>query len=593
MRRTTLGPISNVSNINDSDRLNNIHKSNTGPTRIATASRSSYIPPSRRSSTSLAPPRAPREVLSTHSTRRSSAFGSRTTKSDPRPISDKKYQTFCIRQVIHYLSSRKYDDILSPKMLQRPMKKDFINIMNFLIRILDPSFKLLEKFEDQVIMIYRYIRYPFAVSKTGLVACGSPHAWPPLLASLAWFVELLLYDEAVVASPCTVLENDGGPKLFFQYLELSYKSFLSGDDDQYLALEGSFSDKIIKNQNEIEATIEVMEKENLELEMEIQRAEMEKSTLPQLNSKKKDFESDLEKFKTLITALEAHQKNLTAKLRARQQESVGKDSDLVKCSTKIQRLQHQIDTQELSIHDVEYMSTEHARLTSQVSAANTRKESVLENKRNITHAITQVLSELEMALVDYSTIAHRLKLLPLGAKHALDQNFEVRLDTAASNASNTAILTADLKTHIRPALSALKKNRTIRMNAALDVSQEIQVHCDRICDAGKVEIELKERVELQVLKMDDLIGVEKLKLENISSIKGNELENIELNIQKEKAKEVQAGLQQSLETLAHVQKSRMEQKETQSYQLQEALQYMTTALMQVAEHKEKCVSQLV
>ena len=39
--------------------------------------------------------------------------------------------------------------------------------------------------------------------------------------------------------------------------------------------------------------------------------------------------------------------------------------------------------------------------------------------------------------------------------------------------------------------------------------------------------------------------------------------------------------------------SRMEQKETQSYQLQEALQYMTTALMQVAEHKEKCVSQLV
>ena len=99
------------------------------------------------------------------------------------------------------------------------------------------------------------------------------------------------------------MENDGGPKLFFQYLELSYKSFLSGDDDQYLALEGSFSDKIIKNQNEIEATIEVMEKENLELEMEIQRAEMEKSTLPQLNSKKKDFESDLEKFKTLITAL--------------------------------------------------------------------------------------------------------------------------------------------------------------------------------------------------------------------------------------------------------------------------------------------------
>ena len=34
-------------------------------------------------------------------------------------------------------------------------------------------------------------RYPFSISKTALVAVGSPHTWPSLLASLIWLVDLL------------------------------------------------------------------------------------------------------------------------------------------------------------------------------------------------------------------------------------------------------------------------------------------------------------------------------------------------------------------------------------------------------------------
>jgi SMC interacting uncharacterized protein involved in chromosome segregation len=34
-------------------------------------------------------------------------------------------------------------------------------------------------------------RYPFPLSKTALVAVGSPHHWPPCLAALTWLIELI------------------------------------------------------------------------------------------------------------------------------------------------------------------------------------------------------------------------------------------------------------------------------------------------------------------------------------------------------------------------------------------------------------------
>ena len=40
-------------------------------------------------------------------------------------------------------------------------------------------------------MAFRCLGYPFPVSKTGLVAVGSPHTWPALIAAIDWLVDLL------------------------------------------------------------------------------------------------------------------------------------------------------------------------------------------------------------------------------------------------------------------------------------------------------------------------------------------------------------------------------------------------------------------
>lgn len=65
----------------------------------------------------------------------------------------------------------------------------------------DRSCRNFGKIEDDVPAFFKKIKYPFQISKTALVAVGSPHTWPTLLGALVWLAELLAYRERVVSYP--------------------------------------------------------------------------------------------------------------------------------------------------------------------------------------------------------------------------------------------------------------------------------------------------------------------------------------------------------------------------------------------------------
>jgi kinetochore protein NDC80 len=125
--------------------------------------------------------------------RRSSVFGgSRNGRViDPRPISDRSFMAQCSRALIQYLSEHNYNHPINTHLLFKPMKKDFVNIMQFLFHQLDPNWELSPKIEEDVMGCFRTLKYPFPISKTALSAVGSPHSWPPLLAAIFWLIELL------------------------------------------------------------------------------------------------------------------------------------------------------------------------------------------------------------------------------------------------------------------------------------------------------------------------------------------------------------------------------------------------------------------
>ena len=114
-------------------------------------------------------------------------------QKESRPIRDRTFQANCQKEVSDYLTEQRFPQAITPKLLTSPTQKDFQVIFRFLVtELIDPGMVWGKKFDDDCIQVVRDLRYPAyeTVGKTALVAPGTPFNWPPLLAMLAWLVEL-------------------------------------------------------------------------------------------------------------------------------------------------------------------------------------------------------------------------------------------------------------------------------------------------------------------------------------------------------------------------------------------------------------------
>ena len=151
--------------------------------------------------------------------------------------------------------------------LMAPSTKDFEQMVTFLLRCVDPMFHspnaVSMKFEDEVVLHFRALGYPFSLSKTSIVAAGSPHAWPGNMAALGWLVDHLsliephvppenpiLFSETV---NCDVSYNSQeelavvSERLFFDCLLESYGAFLQGDGEQVQILTQALSERFMRD----------------------------------------------------------------------------------------------------------------------------------------------------------------------------------------------------------------------------------------------------------------------------------------------------------------------------------------------------------
>jgi kinetochore protein NDC80 len=192
-------------------------------------------------------------------------------KTDPRPITDKAFQQECIKKLLDFLMTKGYEHPISHRSLARPSGKDFNNIVTFMLRLVDPNFQDGSmKMEDEVAMNFKALGYPFPVSKTALVAAGSPHTWPTLLAGLAWLMERIQGLENSVVD----VDDDPGhfdsleelesktDKAFFKYLSKAYTAFLRGDEQLTEQLENALADRFERDDGIIEQEIEQMTDKN-------------------------------------------------------------------------------------------------------------------------------------------------------------------------------------------------------------------------------------------------------------------------------------------------------------------------------------------
>src|SRR5690606_23100698 len=120
-------------------------------------------------------------------------------------IGSKEYTRDCIEKLVKFLASRRYPAVVTKKALKSPTAKEFREILEFLVRQVDPGFSFeMEKpasagsltkqqlqqlqqqqqqqFEVEVPALFRRFGYPFSLGQRSLSTI-SPLVWPTLLAA--------------------------------------------------------------------------------------------------------------------------------------------------------------------------------------------------------------------------------------------------------------------------------------------------------------------------------------------------------------------------------------------------------------------------
>jgi len=249
---------------------------------------------------------------------------------DPRPIRDKNYQHICANNIINYLQLSAFPGAVTAKTLAQPTAKDFQTIFKYLYNRMDPTYQFGaggRKFEDEVVSTLKSLRYPFAdqISKSQLMAVGSMHSWPGMLAMLNWLVEMVMCQEKLgtgefdqdihLLKAATDSQSAGAEipnhaeQLFFAYLSRAYGVFLAGEDD-FTEMEKELADNFDRKNEHTLKEIEKLEAENEDLLAQVKTLRLDNSPLSILEREGSVLNSDKEKFNQYIDYLKTKKAKL-------------------------------------------------------------------------------------------------------------------------------------------------------------------------------------------------------------------------------------------------------------------------------------------
>lgn len=441
-----------------------------------------------------------------------------------------------IRILIDYLTHHEFDHAISPKILTRPAVKDFHNIVMFLFRQIDPNYTSTGKFEDEVVTMFKHLGYPYQISKANLAAVGSPHAWPSLLASIMWLIELLSYDENVLAGE---LAEDEDPdsiegdislseKAFQSYLGTAYGLFMTGEDDRFAECEEGFIgayeavNTLIKDQT---AELDVRSKC---LSDEIISVEKRREYLPELQAKEKDYVKDLGKFQQLVEQLENHKEQLDTKVALKEQELQKLLSSIKSVSHEIDALRERVDSQELSPEDVKRMMAERDQLQQAQGQASENRQVLQRRVWESEMALRDRVQALEDSSRAYNGVAEDLKLVPSTARNARGRNLALEVDVRARK--RDGLLRTDVRKDILPALQEL---RSEYMERTMSLRKDCITEKDAVEDSNIASNELQESrqmFESKLRRAEDAYKRERVVLDQASEMHSKEMEAMDMRL---------------------------------------------------------------
>lgn len=496
----------------------------------------------------------PRESIN----RRSSSFGGKNmaggayfSGKDPRPIREKAYQLEVIKNLINFLAKSGYPHPISQKILTAPSAKDFQNIFKFLYAQLDPGYDFGKKFEEEVPVLMKGLRYPFAgeLSKSQLYAVGSIHAWPGLLAMLGWMVDLITccdllqaHGEAQVDPSLSMsiseLDNGSGTdisgasqseKLFFDYLCRSYKLFLAGNDnfDPLISELGAAFER--RNQGTFHE-VEQLTMAITELESEYQTLTNEEPPLARAQREYAIYKADIEKFQKFISHLEVKRTKFEEAIIHTRQEIDANELELQETEILRASLQAQVDAQDICPEDIDRMNADKEVLVRTLDTLNQAKEEANKVFWERELLVQKKLDAVEKLVHEYNYAGEQVGVIPAEAANARGMVLDLAFNPHATRADQ--LLNRDIRTHIHPVLNGIREECHAIIHQAQDQLISLQEALDRLreaCNDKTEELRDSER-KLERLVQNYLEEKDQCTAENKRA--DEEAEQLEQTIQK-------------------------------------------------------------
>ncbi|KAF8936374.1 kinetochore-associated Ndc80 complex subunit ndc80 [Dissophora ornata] len=418
------------------------------------------------------------------------ALNTNVTIRDPRPVKDKAFQRSLIHNLVNFLTQAGYPHAISAKNLTQPTNKDFQDIFKFLYLKLEPGYDFQRKFEDDVPVLLRTMRYPAAdtITKTSLYTVGTPHSWPNMLALLGWMMDVILVLEKFKENLETQSNNqysqnrDIDPKVdmtqvspedaLYYYLIKTYRVWMLTADLKDPDLEAQMA---LSFQRRKEYALDEAKRQteiNDALRQEVEIARVQASPLANLEKEQQRLRNELEQFKIAIehaTPRIEQVRRANEDTRRDIAEEEVKLTDVERAKTEVQEV---VRTQTTTRAGLESKLEERNRLRRREESLKQQLNDLENEIRTIDKRYQDGEIEAERLVKEYNEMAVKIGIIPRSAKYASGQDYELILNLDNARSGSGRLYSIDVKSKAERAISALRVQLT---KAANETSNEILV----------------------------------------------------------------------------------------------------------------------